>query len=102
MVRWLGWKKVTKVKDGYKPSRNKNLFTYKLNVEVRIPYDEVDNDKNNTCSFGLHVGSQEYATNFQGDCCILVKVNPKDVVSVPTDYNGQKLRCCAFTPIAEL
>jgi len=98
----IGWKKVTKVKDGYKPSRNKNLFTYKLNVEVRIPYDEVDNDKNNTCSFGLHVGSQEYATNFQGNCCILVKVNPKDVVSVPTDYNGQKLRCCAFTPIAEL
>ena len=32
---------------------------------------------------------------------VIVKVNPKDVVSVPHDCNCQKLRTCAYTVVAE-
>lgn len=30
-----------------------------------------------------------------------VKVNPADVVAVPTDYNGTKMRTCRFEVVAE-
>jgi hypothetical protein len=33
---------------------------------------------------------------------VVVKINPKDVVSVPSDYNCQKLRCCAYTVVSEV
>ncbi len=59
--------------------------------------NDVDDDKNRTCSDGLHVGSYNYASDFRGSGkLVVVKVNPKDVVSVPVDHNCQKLRTCAY------
>src|SRR5690606_24725742 len=55
---------------------------------------------NNTCSFGLHVACFDYAKGF-GPRLIEVKVNPADVVCVPTDYNGTKMRVCKFEVIQE-
>jgi hypothetical protein len=43
------------------------------------------------------VGSWDYSSTFSGDTLLLVKVNPKDVVSIPADHSGQKLRSCAYT-----
>lgn len=60
---------------------------------------EVDDDRRNQCSNGLHVGSHDYATGF-GNRTILVEVNPKDVVSVPLDCECQKMRVCAYKVIA--
>jgi hypothetical protein len=31
----------------------------------------------------------------------MVKVNPADVVAVPTDYNGTKMRVCRFEVLEE-
>jgi hypothetical protein len=61
---------------------------------------EVDENPNNTCSNGLHVACFEYAKNF-GPKLIEVRVNPADVVAVPTDYNGTKMRVCRFEVIQE-
>ena len=33
---------------------------------------------------------------------VVVKVNPEHVVSVPVDYNNQKLRVCEYTILSEL
>lgn len=52
------------------------------------------------CSNGFHVGTKQYATDF-GQRVMLVKVNPKDVVSVPSDCDCQKMRCCEYEVIAE-
>lgn len=54
----------------------------------------VDDNCNNTCSHGLHVGSIQYVRWYgRADSNILiVKVNPKHVVSVPVDHNAQKVR----------
>src|SRR6185369_2283184 len=63
----------------------------------------VDDNPDNTCSSGLHIGGYEYAKDFaSGGKLVLVKVNPKDVVAVPNDYNGQKMRVCAFEVISEV
>jgi hypothetical protein len=62
--------------------------------------DLVDDNPNNTCSAGLHVACFDYAKGF-GSRLVEVKVNPRDVVCVPTDYNGTKMRTCRFEVVAE-
>lgn len=52
------------------------------------------------CASGLHVAAYKYASNCgSGNIIIEVKVNPKDVVSVPKDNRFQKLRCCRYEVI---
>jgi hypothetical protein len=65
-----------------------------------MPREHVDDDPTRTCSAGLHVAAWEYAAGF-GETKIEVKVNPKDVVAVPVDYNGQKMRVCKFEVIQQ-
>ena len=65
-----------------------------------MPRNEVDDNPNNTCSNGLHVACFEYAKGF-GPKLVEVKVNPVDVVCVPTDYDGTKMRTCKFEVIRE-
>jgi hypothetical protein len=67
---------------------------------------EVDDDCNRTCSTGYHVGALAYAGpggtyNSYNDHVMICKVAPEDVVSVPTDYSGQKLRCCWYEVVGE-
>jgi len=64
----------------------------------------VDDDRNNTCSHGLHFAAKDYATMFGGGRghMMAVKVNPADVVSIPADYNNQKGRAWKLTVIAEI
>lgn len=72
---------------------------------VEMPRSMVDKDKNKTCSAGLHVGSLDYASNTfysSGDRVVSVKVMPCDVVSVPVDYNGQKLRACKYVVLEDI
>lgn len=65
-----------------------------------MPRTQVDDDPTRTCSAGLHVAAWDYASGF-GEKKIEVKVNPRDVVAVPTDYNGQKMRVCRFEVVQE-
>jgi hypothetical protein len=73
---------------------------------VSCPRCQVDDDRDNECSYGLHVGGLQYSGpggsyNSPGDKVIIVKVNPKDVIAVPKDYNAQKLRTCDYTVVAD-
>lgn len=65
-----------------------------------MPREDVDDNPNNTCSTGLHVAAFKYASDF-GPKVVEVKVNPKDVVAVPVDYDGTKMRVCKFEVLAE-
>ena len=65
-----------------------------------MPYEHVDPNCEQHCSTGFHVGSYEYASTFGGGNLILVKVNPADAVSVPTDHDAQKLRVCRYEVIS--
>lgn len=62
-----------------------------------MPWSEVDDNRNQACGAGFHVGTIEHARGF-GAVMIVVKVNPKDCVSVPR-YDTTKLRCCAYEVI---
>lgn len=77
-----------------------NKIENKIGATITMPREEVNDDPDQTCSHGLHVGALEYAKDYGSgrDSVILeVSVAPEDFVSVPTDYNGQKARTCAYT-----
>lgn len=59
----------------------------------------VDDNAARDCSYGFHVGSLEYATNF-GPRTVIVDVDPADVVSVPYS-DANKLRTCKYTVVAD-
>ena len=62
-----------------------------------MPRSEVEWDPSVGCHQGLHVGSWDYAAGFARGAVLTVYVNPRDVVSVPTDCDAAKMRCCRYT-----
>lgn len=69
---------------------------------VEMERNQVDDNKDNTCSSGLHFCSQEYLKSFGGERTVIVQINPADVVSIPSDYNNSKGRACRYVVIGEL
>jgi hypothetical protein len=71
---------------------------------VEMERNAVDDDQNRTCSAGLHFCSKEYLPHFGGhnSRTVILKINPRDVVSIPTDYNNAKGRACRYEVIGEL
>lgn len=68
-------------------------------LTVSMPRNKVDDVAERTCSYGLHFCSQEYLKSFSGDKIVVLKINPADVVSIPTDYNNTKGRCAKYQVI---
>lgn len=75
-------------------SCNGNLDNSPGNV-IEVVRSYVTFDPRQTCSQGLHVGTWGYASTF-GPKVVEVWVDPKDVVSVPSDCNGSKMRVCRY------
>ena len=69
---------------------------------VEMERNEVDDNRNNTCSAGLHFCSHSYLAHFGGARTVIVKINPRDVVSIPSDYNDAKGRACRYEVIGEV
>ena len=73
---------------------------------VEVPRNQVDEDSNRTCSNGLHACSQgylgRYGSSGNNDRVMVVKINPRDVVAVPHDYNNAKMRVCRYEVVDEL
>lgn len=66
---------------------------------VEMDRNEVDDDPNKTCSFGLHGGSEDYYCYFghsRNNVMLVIKVDPKDVVAVPKYHHEGKFRCCRY------
>ena len=64
--------------------------------------DAYDTDRYQTCSKGLHFCSKGYLPSYTGDVVIIVKVNPKDVVAIPVDYDNMKGRCRRYMTVGIL
>jgi len=70
---------------------------------LAMPRNKVNDDPRQGCSYGYHVGSLNYASNFKpGDGRLLiVKVDPADVVAVPYDCAFQKVRTAKYVVVSE-
>lgn len=65
---------------------------------ITMPRSEVTADTAVACGPGLHAGTYSYARSFAGRNApmLLVEINPRDVVSVPSDSSFQKLRVSRY------
>ena len=76
--------------------------------KVSMERNDVDDNRNVTCSDGLHFAAYGYASTWAGPIdgvdrkLMLMKVHPRDVVSIPIDYNNQKGRCCYYEVVDEI
>lgn len=75
----------------------------KIGNIIEVPRGDVDDDRNNECSSGLHCGALDYVYSYGNgtDRIVIVKVNPRDAVSVPKDCSFQKLRVCRYEVVGE-
>ena len=72
---------------------------------VSMSRNGVDEDPNRTCSYGLHVCSFDYLPCYSStsdDRVVISKVNPRDVVAIPKDYNNTKKRVSRYEVVGEL
>ena len=115
---FLGYKSVVTYKGSVKTDENgKNINngdlvdkyskTIRNNIDdiVSKPRNKIDDNPNSHCSHGLHVGGLNYSGpngwyNGDTDTILIVKVNPKDCVSVPNDHNFEKLRVCEYKVVS--
>lgn len=100
---FIGYRSVRKLDDGTFVDWNSGKFDNSVGKIVRMKREDCDADPYKTCSRGLHVAAMEYAKGFnsyENRVLVEVKVNPKDVVAIPVDYNGQKMRVCEFQVVA--
>jgi hypothetical protein len=77
-------------------------FRIKIGEPVTMDRDKIDPDPNNACSYGLHLGNEQFMKanmGYFGKVGIVALVNPKDVTSVP-EYDSGKMRTCKYLPIA--
>lgn len=78
-----------------------NTFDNSVGSVCSMPRNHVNDNRDVTCSYGLHFASLPYVRSFGGAHIMVLKINPKDVVSIPNDYNNQKGRCCEYKVIGE-
>jgi hypothetical protein len=76
---------------------------------VQMKRNKVNPKDEETCSHGLHVAAKKYIPQYgspsmreYGDRVVLCRVNPKDFVSIPTDYNSMKARVCEYTVLKDV
>ena len=83
----------------------KGEFDNSVGKVCEMPRSKVDDNRKAGCSQGLHAGALNYVASYgsveAGDKIVIVKINPQDVVSVPSDCNCEKLRTCRYEVVGE-
>lgn len=96
---FLGYKSVTVSRMDHHSGK----VHYPDGAVVTMRRNSID-ESGTPCSKGLHIGTLEYASTFGGPdaVMIMVKVNPRDIVSLPDGDTAWKLRTCRLEVIKEV
>jgi len=92
-----------RVREDYKDIHS-GTFDNSIGEIVEMERNLVDDNPDSHCSTGLHFCSESYLGSFgSGNQPVMIlKINPADVVSIPTDYNGAKGRCMRYEVVGEV
>jgi len=85
-------------------TNDRHQILNEVGATIEVARRCVDDNKDNHCSFGLHVGSYDYANQWAGKDgrLLLVEFDPQDAVSVPTDCDFQKLRVSKYKVVSDI
>lgn len=100
------------VRNNYTDIRT-GTFDNHVGITVKMARNQVNENYHEDCSYGLHVGALCYVIDFghfrkgetvpvDGNKLLIVKVNPKDVVSVPAYAGHTKMRVCEYVVVDEI
>ena len=92
-----------KVNTNYKDLHTRTIDN-SIGQIVEMERNLVDDNPDSYCSSGLHFCSESYLAGFGcvDDPVMILKINPADVVSIPTDYDGAKGRCCRYEVVGQV
>jgi hypothetical protein len=97
--RFLAWKRVKQNSDGKLVDIRTGTFDNSVGQKPSMKRNQVDDDNDKDCSFGLHISSHSYALkDYMSGTGLMIEVavDPADVVAVPKTYNHQKMRVCTY------
>lgn len=98
---FLGWKAV---REDFTDKHTGTILN-KSGTTVKTDRWNVDDNSHLDCSCGYHIGSPNYVREFAdkaNDRIMEVRVNPTDVITVPTDSNCQKIRVCSYRVLKDI
>jgi hypothetical protein len=93
--------KVLKKKNGRYVDCHTGRISQFIGSYVHMDPKLVDRNRSTECSNGLHVARRGYLGSFNGDVCVIAKVQPEDVITVPS-YDPNKMRVCGYHILFEL
>lgn len=98
------FKKVQDDYTSYHTGRDGKVFTHTIGSVVEIDEDQVDLNRFNLCSSGLHFCSYHYLSQYHGGRgrVVILKLNPADVRAIPADYNNAKGRAVRYLVVGEV
>ena len=85
-------------------TNDRHQILNEVGATIEVARRCVDDNKDHHCSFGLHVGSYDYANEWAGQNgrLLVVEFDPSDAVSVPTDCGFQKLRVSKYKVVQDI
>jgi hypothetical protein len=84
-----------------------DIYTGKVDNSIgatpSMTRNHVDDNRNNHCSHGYHVGSLHYVKWYGNSDSryVICRVDPAEVVSVPLDHDCQKVRVTGYEVVSE-
>lgn len=101
---FLAYKKVKDDYTSFHTNADGTAFHNTIGTTVEMPRNEVDDDRNRTCSKGLHFCSWHYLPSYHGNAgrVVVVEIDPADVVSIPSDYDNAKGRASRYKISGEI
>jgi hypothetical protein len=101
---FLAYKKVKDDYTSYHKNADGSECRNDLGSTVSMPRNEVDDNRERTCSQGLHFCAWTYLPSYMGGSgkVVVVEIDPADVVSIPSDYNNAKGRAWRYLVRSEI
>lgn len=92
-----------RVRDDYMDIYSGTISNH-VGAVVEMDRNLVDDNPDSHCSTGLHFCSESYLGHFGSSHLpvMILKINPADVVSIPTDYDGAKGRCMRYEVVGQV
>ena len=100
---FLAYKKVDNDLNSYHLCPDGSKLNHAIGSLIEMPRDQVNTDRHQTCSTGLHFCSLSYLSQYSGGNgrVVIVKVNPRDVCAIPSDYSNTKGRASQYVVVGE-
>lgn len=100
----IAYKKVNEEYRSYHASPDGTHLLHEIGGFVQMPREQVNTNRHQTCSTGLHFCSYNYLREYHGTSgrILILSIHPHDIMAIPTDYNHTKGRASGYKIIGEL